>query len=54
MDALKNLKKYFPVAATYNDVKSLVIAIVIYVLLGAIAGAIAGVLWATKQGGKVV
>ncbi len=44
MEALKNLKKYFPVGAKEKDVKSLAVAIVVYVVLSAIAGAIAGIL----------
>ncbi len=45
MEAIKNLKKYFPVTAKTNDVMSLVIAIVIYVVASAVVGAIAGLLW---------
>ena len=44
MEALKNLKKYFPEIAKKIDVKSLVIAIVIYVVASAIIGTVAGLL----------
>ena len=37
MNAVNNLKKYFPFKATEADVKSLVIAIVLYLVVGAIA-----------------
>ncbi len=38
MNAINNLKKYFPFQATEADVKSLVIAILLYIIVGFIAG----------------
>lgn len=44
MDAVNQLKKYFPFKATQGNVMSLVIAIVVYVVVGVIAGVIMGVI----------
>ncbi len=44
MEAIQNLKQYFPIMSKKNDVMSLVIAIVVYVAVGAVIGAVVGLL----------